>query len=177
MKNRIYLIGYMGTGKTTLGKRLAAAYGYKFVDIDHYIQEKYGKTIAELFEKYGEDGFRQIEKNILKETATLENTVIAAGGGTPCFFDNMEFMNDSGTTIYLKASPEALNKRLCIPEHKAKRPLIRDKNETELLEFITENLMKREPFYTKAQIIFETDKLISRDDIDSHVEHLKKLLA
>lgn len=176
MKNRIYLIGYMGTGKTTLGKRLADAYGYNFIDLDHYIQEKYNKTISQLFNEFGEDHFRSIENKVLQEVSTLENVIIAAGGGTPCFFDNMEIINNSGKSVYLKTTPDALHRRLSLPEHKLKRPLISNKNNDELLEFITENLRKREPFYSKAQIIFETDKLVSRDDIDEHIEYIKTLL-
>lgn len=174
---RIYLIGYMGTGKTTLGKELSTALGARFIDLDHYIQEVHGKTIAELFAEYGESGFREIENKTLREVSVFENSVISTGGGTPCFFDNMQIMNDTGMTVYLKASPQALFSRLSIPEHKLKRPLIKDMNDNELIDFITKNLLIREEFYTRAQIVFETENLISRESIAEHIERIKLLLA
>ena len=172
---RIYLIGYMGTGKTTLGKELAKSFDVQFIDLDHYIQEVEQKTISEIFEEVGEAGFREIENQTLKKISTLDNAIIAAGGGTPCFFDNMDYMNETGTTIYLRATPEALCKRLNVC--KDKRPLIRDKNEEELHSFVKENLSKREPYYLKADIIFETDNLISRDEVDKHVGDIIDLLT
>lgn len=175
--NRIYLIGYMGTGKTTLGKALSEKLGYRFIDLDHYIQELYGKTVAELFSEYGEAGFREIENKTLREVAAFDDAVISTGGGTPCFFDNMDVMNNSGTTVYLKASPEALFNRLSIPEHKEKRPLIKNMDEKDLLQFIAENLAKREAFYEQAHIVFETENLISRDSIDEHIERITQILS
>lgn len=165
----------MGTGKTTLGKELAKSFDVQFIDLDHYIQELEEKTISEIFEEVGEDGFRNIESMTLKKLSTLDNTIIATGGGTPCFFDNMDYMNETGTTIYLRATPEALCKRLNVC--KEKRPLIRDKNEEELYSFVKENLSKREPYYLKADIIFETDNLISRDEVDKHVGDIIDLLT
>ncbi len=172
---RIYLIGYMGTGKTTLGKELAKSFDIQFIDLDHYIQEKHNKTIAGIFEEVAEAGFREIESKTLKEVGALDNVIIATGGGTPCFFDNMEFMNESGTTMYLRATPEALCKRLNIC--KDKRPLIKDKNEQELYDFVKESLSKREPYYLKADIIFETENLISRDEVESHIIRIIDLLT
>lgn len=174
--SRIYLIGYMGTGKTTLGKELSVQLDTRFIDLDHHIQEVYGKTIAELFDEYGESGFREIEHKTLQEVSALESAVISTGGGTPCFFDNMELMNKNGITMYLKASPQALASRLSIPEHKMKRPLIKDMDDKDLLDFISNNLTIREQFYTKAQIIFETEDLISRESIGEHIERIKQLL-
>lgn len=172
---RIYLIGYMGTGKTTLGKELAKSFEVEFIDLDHYIQENQQKTIAEIFEEGGEAGFREIENQALKSISTTENVIISTGGGTPCFFDNMEYMNKTGTTIYLRATAEALCERLNIC--KEKRPLIKDKNEEELYLFVKENLTKREPHYLKADIIFETDNLISREEIGNHVSGVIDLLT
>ncbi|WP_165044599.1 shikimate kinase [Dysgonomonas sp. ZJ709] len=167
---RIFLIGYMGTGKTTAGRELAKALGVEFVDIDHFIQARYLKSVSQLFEDVGEAEFRKIESNILKEVGEFEDVVISTGGGTPCFFDNIDYMNRVGTTIYLKASPEALSSRLntC----KEKRPLIRDKNEEELYTFVVESLQKREPFYSKADIIFETEELVNREDVDKYIQQL-----
>lgn len=168
----------MGAGKTTLGSQLSKEYDGQFIDLDHYIQDKHNKSISDLFEQYGEDGFRQIEHNSLIELGQLDtNTIVATGGGAPCFFNNMDIMNETGVTIYLKASPEALCKRLNIPEHKMKRPLIKDKNEEELLSFITENLSKREQFYNKAKIIFATEYLTSRENVAEHIEGLKGVIS
>lgn len=164
----------MGAGKTTAGRELAKALDLEFVDLDHFIQTRYQKTVSQLFDEVGEAEFRNIEAKVLKEVGEFENVVISTGGGTPCFFDNMDYMNRTGRTIYLKASPEALAKRLntC----KEKRPLIKDKNEEELYIFILDTLKKREPFYTKAQIIFETQELVSREDAAGYVQQLVNIL-
>lgn len=172
--NRIFLVGYMGVGKTTLGKELAAELGFEFVDLDHYIQNRYQKTIAEIFAEMGESKFREIECNLLKEVAEFEKTVISTGGGTPCFFDNLEVMKQAGIVVYLKTAPSVLVKRLYAGREK--RPLIKDKTETELLHFIEENVAKRDPFYSQAQVVFETDGLVQRCDIDIHVNQLMDLL-
>ncbi|MFT3994584.1 MAG: shikimate kinase [Dysgonomonas sp.] len=169
---RIFLIGYMGTGKTTAGRELAKSMGLEFVDLDHFIQARYQKTVSQLFDEVGEAEFRNIEQSILAEVGDFENVVVSTGGGTPCFFNNMEYMNQVGTTIYLKASPEALTARLNTPSCKEKRPLIKDKTEEELYAFIVESLSKREPYYSKAQIIFETEELISREDVDRYIQQL-----
>lgn len=156
---RIFLIGYMGSGKTTIGKLLSKQLGFTFLDMDAYIEEKYFKTISQIFEAYGETYFREIERKCLHEVALFENTVIATGGGTPCFFDNMDVMNATGTTVYLKYSPEELATRLSSATNK--RPLIAQKQGDELLEFISKTLLTREVFYNKAQhLIFGTEKEI-----------------
>ncbi|NDV79387.1 shikimate kinase [Dysgonomonas sp. 511] len=167
---KIFLIGYMGAGKTTAGRELAKKMGLDFIDLDHFIQGRYQKTVGQLFQESGEEGFRNIERNMLHEVGEFENVVISAGGGTPCFFDNMDYMNAVGTTVYLKASPEALSARLntC----KDKRPLIKDKNEDELYTFVCETLSKREPFYLQAAIIFEMEELVCRDDIHKYIDKL-----
>ena len=105
---RIILIGYMGAGKTTIGKALSKELGIIFYDLDWYIESRMRKTVSEIFAERGEEGFRQIEYNMLHEVAEFENVIISCGGGTPCFFDNMDYMNGQGETVYLKASPEVL---------------------------------------------------------------------
>lgn len=167
---RIFLIGYMGAGKTTAGKELAKVLELEFIDLDHFIQARYQKTVSQLFQDVGEAEFRKIESTVLKEVGEFENVVISTGGGTPCFFDNMEYMNKAGTTVYLNAAPEALAARLntC----KEKRPLIKDKNEEELFAFVVESLEKRNPYYIQAQIIFETEELVNRDDVNKYVQQL-----
>ena len=174
---RLFLIGYMGAGKTTMGKLLAKTEELEFVDLDLFIESRYQKSIGEIFESVGEHKFREIENNILKEVSEFEDVVISTGGGTACFFDSMPFMNQMGTTIYLKSSPEALAKRLS--GFKDKRPLIKNKSEIELLEFISDNLKKREPFYNQAHLIFNTGEFESVEEaeilVDELITELKKL--
>ncbi|MEN9917866.1 MAG: hypothetical protein RL662_302 [Bacteroidota bacterium] len=167
---RIFLIGYMGVGKTTIGRDLAQSLNFEFIDLDHFIQIRYNKTIAQLFEDDGEAKFRKIESNLLKEVASFERVVISTGGGTPCFFDNMAIMNNSGITIYLKADAAVLAKRL--NRCKEKRPLIKDKDENELLSFVSENLDKRRSFYNQAQIVSETTELVNKEDITQYIKQI-----
>ena len=148
MQNRtIYLIGFMGSGKSTLGKVLARLLNYSFIDLDHYIEKKEGFIVAEIFSRYGEERFRELERLAIHETAQTGNTVVATGGGAPCFFDNMDFMNQQGITIYLKISPDNLCRRLA--SARAHRPLLAGKNEDELQAFIKEKLKERTPFIKK----------------------------
>jgi shikimate kinase len=164
----------MGAGKTTVGKALANAANLQFIDMDVYIETRYRKTIEQLFAENGETGFRKIEQDILKDISEFEDVIISTGGGAPCFFDNMQFMNEKGTTVYLKASPEALAKRL--NKHKSKRPLIKNKNEHELLDFITVTLNKREPFYNQAAVVFEIDEFNSKAEILRCINSLREVL-
>jgi len=171
---RIFLTGYMGAGKTTAGRELAKVLELDFIDLDHFIQARYQKTVGQIFQEVGENEFRIIERNILKEVGEFEDVVISTGGGTPCFFNNMEYMNNAGTTVYLKARPEALASRL--NSCKEKRPLIKDKDEQELYTFIVDSLEKREPYYSQAKIIFETEQLVNREDVNQYVLQLIQLL-
>ncbi len=156
---RIYLIGYMGSGKSTLGKRLAKHLGMQFIDMDHYLEKRYCKTVPQIFAEEGEDEFRKKERKILEELSGFTNVVVATGGGAPCFFDNMEVMNRTGKTIYLNIDPSILALRLM--DSKIDRPLIRGKSKMELIAFIDETLRLRSPYYTKAafQIIDPDMKL------------------
>jgi len=140
----------MGCGKTTTGKRLSEKYNLGFIDLDYYIEQRYLKTISQLFQEKGENEFRKIEQALLKEVAEVENVIIATGGGAACFFDNIELMNQKGETVYIKASAAELASYLSSPLAK-KRPLLSGKNDDELLDFITKSLEKREPFYLKAK--------------------------
>ena len=171
---RIFLIGYMGAGKTTLGKAFAREMGLTFVDLDWYIEERFHKSIRQLFTERGEDGFRELEKRMLHEAAEFENVVISTGGGTPCFFDNVEYMNTMGDTIFLDVDIKVLFRRLKVA--KQQRPLLAQKNDEELMAFITENLQKRLPFYTKAKHVFHGERLEDRHQIKESVERLKELL-
>ncbi|MBQ8542484.1 MAG: shikimate kinase [Bacteroidaceae bacterium] len=165
---RILLTGYMGAGKTTLGRALATKLGLTFIDLDCYIEERFRKTIPQIFAEKGEEGFRDIERRMLHEVAEFEDIIISTGGGTPCFFDNIDYMNSKGITVYLQVPVERLFIRLSIA--RKQRPLIKDKNDEELREFIAQQLAKREPFYSKAQYSFEADKLEDKKQIESSVE-------
>lgn len=169
---RIFLIGYMGSGKTTLGRALAKELGLQFIDMDSYIETRFCKTISKIFAEKGEDGFREIERRILHEVGDFEDVIISTGGGTPCFFDNVEYMNGQGTTVFLDVPEERLFIRLSIARNK--RPLIKDKSDDELRNFITEQLAKRRPHYEKAQYKFIADKLEDTLQVDMSVKNFKK---
>lgn len=147
----IYLIGYMGCGKTTLGPRLARLLNYDWLDLDQYIELKYHISIPGIFEKYGEKNFRSIEKKALHDTFDLKNTVISTGGGTPCFFDNIKLMKQNGVVVYIKLSAGMLSDRLF--SSKKPRPLLRTISNEDLKITIEEQLQQRNPFYEKAHII------------------------
>lgn len=149
--SRIFLIGYMGSGKSTIGRLLAQRLNFQFVDTDKWIEAKKRSTVSAIFEQEGEVAFRLLEKNALREVGEFENTIIATGGGIPCFFDNMQYMNKKGITVYLKWSAEDLEKRL-IADNTNKRPLLAKYNEKELLEYIQRGLTEREPYYSEAQL-------------------------
>lgn len=171
---RILIIGYMGAGKTTLGKVLAESLGLPFYDLDWYIESRMMKTVPQLFAERGEDGFRKVEHNMLHEVAEFEDVVISCGGGTPCFYDNMEYMNAQGDTVYLKASPEVLYAHLQMG--KVERPLLKNKTREEMQAFIQEQLAEREKYYTKARHIFNVDLLDNYEKIQTSVTNLRTLL-
>lgn len=149
---RTYLIGFMGSGKTSLGKHLAKLLGAGFIDLDDVFEERYHIRIYDFFEKYGEENFRKIEKDLLIETVLCDNVVVSTGGGTPCFFENMQFIKDNGISIYLRMTSRELASRL--KSVKKKRPLLKELSSFELEEWISAQLLKREPFYLQASHIF-----------------------
>ena len=173
MRN-VFLIGYMGVGKTTVGKLLSIDLGMEFIDLDKYIEKRYRKSIPELFEKKGEAGFRKIECEMLREIATFQNVLISTGGGAPCFFDNMNLMNKMGITIYIKASVDQLVSRLL--SSKNVRPLVQNKTPDELREFVKQHLAQRENYYSKASIIYENKQLVSRAHVSETVDAIKEVL-
>ncbi len=172
--NRIFIIGYMGSGKTTVGKRLARSLSLSFIDLDAFIENKYRKSVSDIFAEKGEEHFRKIENRALLEVANIEDVVISTGGGTPCFFDNMDVMNKAGTTVYIQADPEELAARLLAS--KTVRPLIAGKPREEIIPFITEHLAQRECYYKRAQIVYHTDRMITKEDINLTVRGVEEQL-
>ncbi len=170
---RIIIVGYMGAGKTTVGKELAKETGLQFYDLDWYIEERMRKSVPQLFSERGEDGFRKIERSMLHEAAEFEDIILSCGGGTPCFFDNMDYMNLLGETVYLKASPEVLCKHLTMG--KVERPLLKGKSPEQMAEFIAGQLRRREPYYLKARHIVDVSLLDNYKKIKITVEKIRKL--
>lgn len=169
---RILLVGFMAAGKTTLGKALAKDLGLQFVDLDLYIESRYHATVSQIFAERGEEGFRQIERNMLHEVAEFEDVIIATGGGTPCFFDNMEYMNAQGTTVFLDASVDVIFTRLTIA--RIQRPLVAGKTDEELRSYITETLNRRLPYYSRATHSFCANQLENVKQISESVERFKE---
>lgn len=166
--NKIFLLGFMGSGKTTLANKLANKLNISFFDLDKEIEKEAQLSVVELFEKHGEDYFREAEKTTLKKTIKNNDSfVMAVGGGTPCYSDNMKLMNTSGTTIYLKYDAEILALRLI--SVKSERPLIKDLNEAELIVFVKNKLSERERYYNQSKFVLEGNNL-NVDDLINLVQ-------
>ncbi|KIO77311.1 shikimate kinase [Pedobacter lusitanus] len=163
---KIFLIGFMGCGKSTLGRKLATKLGYDLIDLDHQIEKNTGSSVGDYFSAHGEDAFRKLESETLKSLDYPKNCVIATGGGTPCFFDNIDWMNENGTTIYIKMAAPALAKRL--ESGMAKRPLLRNLTAEGVVEFIENKLAEREGFYNKASLVLSGISLTA-DDIRAEI--------
>lgn len=165
----------MGAGKTTVGKALSKEMDIPFYDLDWYIESRMRKTVSQLFAERGEEGFRKIEHNMLHEVAEFENVILSCGGGTPCFFDNIDYMNQQGDVVYLKASPEVLYKHLLMG--KTDRPLLKGKTPEELIAYIREQLVYREQFYSKARNIIDVSLMDNYDKIKITIEKLRETLC
>ena len=164
----------MGSGKTTVGRALAKELDMPFYDLDWYIESRMRKKVSEIFAERGEEGFRQIERNMLHEVAEFENVVISCGGGTPCFFNNMDYMNGQAQVVWLKATPEVLHRHLLMG--KGDRPLLKGKSPEELIAYIREQLTYREQFYSKARYVLDVSLMDNYDKIKITVEKLRELL-
>jgi shikimate kinase len=171
---RIFLTGYMGSGKTILGKALANRTNLSYIDTDHFIESRYRKKIREIFAGEGENRFREIEHNVISELADYEDVVISTGGGLPCFNNNMELMNEKGITVYLEVSVNELAARL--ETSKSVRPVLQGRSGEELKQFISENLDKRRPYYEQAKIRFDVEKMEDERDIEMLVKALEKII-
>lgn len=145
-----------------------------FYDLDWYIESRMRKTVAQIFAEKGEEGFRKIEHNMLHEVAEFENVIISCGGGTPCFFDNIDYINQQGEVVYLKATPEVLYRHLLMG--KVERPLIKNKTPEELIAYITEQVAKREEFYNKARYTLDVSLMDNYEKIQLSVDQLRQLL-
>ena len=154
---RIFLIGFMFSGKSTVGKKLASIMGYDFIDTDKYFEDKYKISIFDFFEKFGEEMFRKFEHEILKELVVKDNVIISTGGGLPCFNENMDIINDKGISIYLEMPFKAIINRQ--KNSKQKRPLLKNKNQEEIEEYLKDLLTKREPIYKKSKITIDAQNI------------------
>ncbi len=151
----IFLIGYMGCGKTTLAKKLAKKLNYEWIDTDSFIEEKEGRSISEIFDIKGEAYFRKFELQCIENLSKDKSLIVSTGGGLPCYNNLIEILNQKGITIYLERNPKELFQRL--QKGKYKRPLLANKSDDELLLFIEENLEKRVHIYRKSKIILDRD--------------------
>ena len=167
-------MGFMGAGKTTLGKALAKDLNVSFIDLDQYIERRYMKSVSQIFATRGEQGFREIESRMLREVGEFDDVIVSCGGSTPLIGDNMDYMLEHGQTVYLKCDNDTLLRRLKIA--RSQRPLIASKTDDELSAFIESETARREPGYLRAQYVCPGDRLESRDQISETIEYLEKLL-
>lgn len=168
---RIIIIGYMGSGKTTVGHALSQELGLPFYDLDWYIETRMHRTVKQIFDEKGEEGFRKIEYNLLHEVAEFEDVIISCGGGTPCFFDNIDYINRQGETVYLKCTTDVLYKHLKMG--KTVRPLLLNKTPDEVKTFIEAQLKQREPFYAKAKHIVDVSLMDNKEKIKTTVDAIR----
>ncbi len=164
----IFLVGYMGSGKSSFGKKLALKLHLQFLDLDSYIEEQSQTSITEIFDKKGEAHFRSLEHEAIKKLTEENNLIIATGGGTPCFYANMDLMNKYGITVYLQGTVELLVSRLA--KSKKERPLLKNKTEEELKNFIAKSLLDREIFYAKSKYIMDA-KNANADQLAMVLQH------
>ena len=171
---RVFLMGFMGAGKTTLGKALAKDLNISFIDLDQYIEQRYLKSVSQIFATRGEQGFREIESRLLREAGEFDDVIVSCGGSTPLIGDNMDYMLSQGKTVYLKCSNDTLMRRLRAAS--ATRPLIAGKSDAELEAFIESETKRREPGYLRAEYICPGDRLESRSQISDTIIYLEQLL-
>lgn len=169
----IFILGYMASGKTTFGRALAKALGREFIDLDFFIEQRFHTTIRRIFEEEGEEAFRRKEAAMIREAGEFYNVVVACGGGTPCFHDNLPYMKSRGLTVLMDTSPERIVKRLTL--NNARRPLMAGKSEKEMAEAVKAGLRERNQFYRGAEIAFSGEYLEDRRQIDRAVADFIRL--
>jgi shikimate kinase len=167
---KVFLVGFMGSGKSYRGQELALALGFDFVDTDTVIENLEGASVSSIFSQKGETYFRELEAKTLRNIAKWDNIVVATGGGMPCFHDNMTFMNQNGLTIYLETPTDLLLQRL-IPEVE-NRPLLHGKSEPELRDFIEEKIKERAVFYALAKVT-----VVQQSNTDDFIAQVLKNIA
>lgn len=165
---KIFVVGYMASGKTTFGKALAEKLDTSYIDLDNYIEEKHSKSITELFAERGEEGFRELEKESLREAVeAYPDVVVSCGGGTPCFYDNMSYLNENGITVFLETSIPILISRL--QDENEKRPLMAGKTDEEIRQKVLSQLCDRLPFYMESKLKWHGDDLDDKEQIEANV--------
>ena len=170
----IVLVGMPGSGKTTVGKSLAKDTGMPFYDLDWYIEGRMHRTIKQIFDERGEEGFRRLESTMLHEVAEFENVIISCGGGTPCFYDNMDYINQQGESVFLKCTPDVLYNHLKMG--RTERPLLMGKTPEEVQAYIKEQLTVRAPYYSKAKHTIDVTLMDSYEKIKITVDKIKESL-
>ncbi len=168
----LFIIGYMASGKTTIGRALARKTGLRHIDLDFYIEQRFHSTVREIFANKGEAEFRRIESAMLREVGEMTDVIVSCGGGTPCFGDNMDYMNSRGLTVCLQASDDVIADRIIDAGNK--RPLMAGKSKDEVLTTLREHMKVRKPFYDKAAIIISGDRLENKSQIAETVDDFVK---
>lgn len=172
----VFLIGYMGCGKTTLGEALARQMRLRFIDLDDYIEQRNGASINEIFASLGESRFRDLETAALREVAVMTDVVVSCGGGTPCHGGNMALMNAAGMTVWLMTSPRRITARLLLPEQKCKRPKITHIPDAEVLPLVEAELAQRSAYYDQAQMRFDSTDIETAEATVRTARRLASLL-
>ena len=167
----IFLVGFMGCGKSTVGRKMAALGGYSFVDLDEVVAERAGMTVQEIFATQGEGEFRRLEREAIEQLSLQERTIVATGGGAPCYGDNMQLLSERGTTVYLKMSALRLRDRLL--HVRVPRPKVAGLAPEELLDYVSTLLAEREPYYMQSRIIVDCDN-VSSDRVVGRLRYLLK---
>lgn len=171
----IAFIGYMCAGKTTIGRALAKTLNRNFYDLDWYIEERFHKRVPQIFAENGEAGFRDLERRMLHEVAEFEDIILSCGGGTPCFFDNMDYLNEVSETVYVRASADILCQHIKLS--RGVRPLLQGKSPEELHDFVSAQLAERSPFYEKARHIIDIHVLDTPQSVQRQVEEVRQRLG
>ena len=162
---RLYLIGYMASGKSTIGRKIAKRTELTFFDTDKMVEEAEGAAVADIITYAGEEYFREAERRALEQTAEVENAIISTGGGLPVWGDNQAWIAEQGMSVYLKRTPEQILSRLS-PHGRQKRPKFRGKSDEELLQFMHEHLAEREPIYEKADMVIDCEEVSDEEIVE-----------